>query len=189
MGKKRKCKKMIAGMMAAVVILVGVNLPENVFGAEAEIGDLGEESIEIEEVVCKEAEERLALMSSEDDIASGVDGDIAWVINANGKLTVEGTGDFSEGTGESRIPWYSNLKSVISAEVNVTGMTDASYLFEGCRNLTDVDMSGFDTSQVTDMDGMFCYCSGLSELNLSSFDTSQVTDMWGMFSGCSGLSE
>ena len=60
-------------------------------------------------------------------------------------------------------------------------------MFYGCNNLTNVDVSGFDTSQVTDIRGMFYGCSSLTSLDVSSFDTSQVTDMEYMFFGCSGL--
>ena len=37
------------------------------------------------------------------------------------------------------------------------------------------------------MSEMFRYCSNLTNLNLSSFDTKNVTNMSGMFSHCSNL--
>lgn len=125
-----------------------------------------------------------------DVIASGIVdeeyGQITWVIDANGKLTVEGTGDYAA-SGYWRAPWYSKADAIISAEIKVTGMTDASYMFSGCNNLCSVDVSGFDTGQVIDMSRMFCGCSSLKELDLSNFDTSQVTNMGSMFSECSSL--
>lgn len=41
----------------------------------------------------------LSLDGAEDDIASGTYENIAWRIDANGKLTVEGTGEFTASTG------------------------------------------------------------------------------------------
>jgi surface protein len=53
--------------------------------------------------------------------------------------------------------------------------------------LTELDVSGFNTSNVTDMGSMFCKCSGLTELDVSGFDTSNVTDTFIMLLGCYGL--
>ena len=53
--------------------------------------------------------------------------------------------------------------------------------------LTQLDMTGFDTSKVTDMSNMFKWCSKIKKLDLKKRDTSNVTDMSSMFHGCSGL--
>ena len=55
------------------------------------------------------------------------------------------------------------------------------------RNVLDIDLSNFDTSQVTDMDEMFYQMYNLTSLNLSNFDTSKVTNMSSMFYGMSRL--
>ncbi len=119
------------------------------------------------------------------DIASGTDGNITWVIDAGGKLTVSGTGDFTVGGDEK--PWSSYRDQIVSAEVNVTGMTNVTGLFAECVNLVEVDLSGFETSNVTRMCNMFLHCSKLLKLDLSNFVTDNVTDMMGMFAGCSSL--
>ena len=49
------------------------------------------------------------------------------------------------------------------------------------KNILDINLSNFDTSQVTDMSYMFCYMNSLANLNLSNFNTSQVKDMSHMF--------
>lgn len=123
-----------------------------------------------------------------DDIASGVYGNITWVIDSNGKLTVTGNGEFSSETGTERAPWYSNRDSITSAEVSVEGITNLSYMFYGCKNLISINLSGLNTGSAIDMEGMFKDCSSLINMNLSSFDTKNVTNMWGMFEGCSSLS-
>ncbi|MDE6166920.1 MAG: BspA family leucine-rich repeat surface protein, partial [Acetatifactor sp.] len=96
--------------------------------------------------------------------ASGVDGSISWVIDANGKLTVSGTGDFSN--PYAGIPWAPYRESIISAEINVSGMTNAYGLFQECENLQSVDISGFDTGNVTNMGSMFSGCSSLSSVDV-----------------------
>ncbi|EKZ4791708.1 BspA family leucine-rich repeat surface protein [Listeria monocytogenes] len=61
------------------------------------------------------------------------------------------------------------------------------YMFQFCRKLSELDLSGLDTSAITNIYGMFQNCSGLEELDLSHFDTSSVTNMYSMFSGCGSL--
>lgn len=149
---------------------------------------------DISETETQEAKNEMALVANE-NIASGVInksyGHITWMIDTDGKLTVTGTGDFSDSkyTGSyGRAPWYTYVESIRSAKINVTGMTNASSMFLACSNMVSVDLSNFDTSNVTDMDSMFADCSSLSSLNVSNFDTSNVTNMIGMFWGCSSLS-
>ena len=60
-------------------------------------------------------------------------------------------------------------------------------MFTGCYNLTNLDVSHFDTSQVTNMSFMFYYCENLADLDVSHFDTSRVTDMPEMFADCKNL--
>lgn len=117
------------------------------------------------------------------DIASGTDGSLNWVIDAAGKLTVTGSGDR---TGPN-FAWSAYSSQITSAEINVTNMTNASYFFSGCENMTSVDLSGFTTGNLTDTHGMFQNCSNLTSLNLSGFNTGNVTNMQYMFNGCSGL--
>ncbi|MCH5256354.1 MAG: BspA family leucine-rich repeat surface protein, partial [Lachnospiraceae bacterium] len=156
---------------------------------ESDDGENGE-STEVEEneevvdddgVVQGDAEDRLELIASDNDIARGTCGNILWLIDVSGKLTIEGTGDFSDGTDKYRIPWFEYRSQITSAEVNVKGMTDASYMFYGCKKLTSIDLSNFDTSNVTTMKEMFCNCILLNALNLRGFETGNVTDMKGMF--------
>ena len=60
-------------------------------------------------------------------------------------------------------------------------------MFWGCRGLTSLDVSKFDTANVMNMGYMFLACSGLTSLDLSSFNTSSVKNMYNMFYECSGL--
>lgn len=122
-----------------------------------------------------------------DKIAGGKYKNITWEIDLNGKLSVEGTGEFSDSTETDRAPWSEYRRSVISAEINVSDMKDASYMFYDCSDLMSVNMKGFNTSSVTDMKYMFRNCCSLEELDLSCFDTVNVTDMRNLFYMCTNL--
>ena len=63
-------------------------------------------------------------------------------------------------------------------------ITDCHAMFYNCKEITEMDLSHFDTSHVTNMIGMFNHCENLISLDLSKFDTSHITMMPSMFSGC-----
>ena len=82
------------------------------------------------------------------------------------------------------------LKTIQGLEnLDTSQVTNMSWMFGGCANLTNLDVSHFDTSQVTDMSEMFDDCKGLTNLDVSHFDTSQVTDMSWMFDCCERLTD
>ena len=64
---------------------------------------------------------------------------------------------------------------------------DCAGMFSGCSNLTNIDLSSFDTKNVTNMSHMFYYCCSLTNIDLSSFDTKNVTNMSDMFNQCYDL--
>ena len=150
------------------------------------------ETTDISESETQETETQVVL-DADGNIASGVIdedyGHITWVIDADGKLTVTGTGDLHTPYSSSfdLVPWYEYREVIKSAKINVTGMTDASYMFFECTNMVSIDLSNFNTSKITNMGGIFQYCSSLSSLNLNNFDTSNVIDMWYMFFDCKSL--
>lgn len=69
---------------------------------------------------------------------------------------------------------------------NTSGMTSMYGMFANYSRLTYLDVSGFDTSNVTSMNATF---NGLqvTSLNVGGFDTSKVTDMQTMFTSCNKL--
>ncbi len=107
------------------------------------------ETAEISESETPETEMQVVL-DADGNIASGVIdedyGHITWVIDADGKLTVTGTGDFAEYPGRTKAPWYGYHDRIASAKINIADMTSASCMFYECYNITAVDLSGFDTS-------------------------------------------
>ena len=60
-------------------------------------------------------------------------------------------------------------------------------MFRGCKSLTSLDVSKFNTSNVTNMNWMFYECKSLTSLDVSNFNTSNVTDMSKMFYNCANL--
>ena len=83
-----------------------------------------------------------------------------------------------------------NLKTIQNIEkLHTKYVTDMAYMFSFCQNLTQLDVSGFDTSKVTDMRYMFSNCENLTQLDVSKFVTSQVTDMSYMFYGSFKLTQ
>ena len=129
---------------------------------------------------------------------SGKDGNIVWSIDSNGCLKLEGNGNWKGlgdgyiiGEEDMRLPeWLDYTDEIITAKINVTGMTNCNYMFDGCDNLVKIDMSDWDTSSVTNMEAMFAWCQKLQSLDdLETLDTSNVKNMSRMFQGCMGLSQ
>ena len=78
------------------------------------------------------------------------------------------------------------MKDILDIDLSnfdTSNVTDMSAMFYGMSNLTSLNLSNFDTSRVTDMSSMFTFMYNLTTLNLSDFDTSNVTDMGNMFQG------
>ena len=77
------------------------------------------------------------------------------------------------------------LETISNIEnLNTANVTNMSYMFDNCQNLSSLDLSKFNTAKVTNMCAMFTHCQNLSSLDLSKFNTANVTDMSWMFSDC-----
>ena len=105
---------------------------------------------------------------------------IVWYIDKDGVLTITGTNTSDkveiteEDTTETIAPWLAHsgeyTKVVIDAKNVKT--TYGWFLLE--TDITEVDMSNWDTSSVEDMTGMFFGCTGLTSLDVSNWNTSKV---------------
>ena len=80
-----------------------------------------------------------------------------------------------------------NLTSLDVSNWNTSNVLQMNNMFHGCKNLTSLDVSNWDTSKVTNMSGMFNGCSKIQTLDVSNWDTTSLTNMQQMFYGCSGL--
>ena len=91
-------------------------------------------------------------------------------------------------TGDcSRLFYNFNCQSMDLGNVNTVDVTDMSFMFNNCSNLTSLNITGWNTVNVTDMSSMFSGCSNLTSLNISGWNTSSVTKMRFMFSFCTSL--
>ncbi|EIL5477553.1 BspA family leucine-rich repeat surface protein [Listeria monocytogenes] len=77
-------------------------------------------------------------------------------------------------------------------ELDVSGLdtsavTNMYNMFNRCRALEELDVSHFDTSSVTNMTNMFQNTFLIRELDVSNWDTSSVTTMQSMFDECNSL--
>ena len=88
---------------------------------------------------------------------------------------------------ESRWDKMSNLTNIDMSGFNTEKVKNMNCMFYQLNKLTTLNLSNFNTSNTTSMRGMFDGLGRITGLNLSSFDTRNVTDMAQMFSSLSNL--
>ena len=81
----------------------------------------------------------------------------------------------------------SNITEINLSHFNTSNITSMYCMFDGCSSMTSIDLSNIDTSQVTHIAGMFYNCQSLTSLNLSFFNTSFVQHMHNMLYNCLSL--
>ena len=98
---------------------------------------------------------------------------------------------FADARPTSTLNWFygmASLTEIVNIEnLNTSEVTTMRSMFNGCKNLTSLDLSHFNTANVTSMRCLFYNCSKLTSLDVSNFNTAKVTDMTGMFYNCEGL--
>ena len=95
-------------------------------------------------------------------------------INGNIQNNVSYSYNLNETDNLIGLKWYDLINSCDS-------------MFRECSDITEIDLSNFNTSNVENMQLMFYGCSSLTSLNLTNFNTSKVTLMDAMFYNCSSL--
>ncbi|MCD2237731.1 BspA family leucine-rich repeat surface protein [Listeria monocytogenes] len=90
-------------------------------------------------------------------------------------------------TMESMFENSYNLTELDVSGLDTSAVTNMKNMFYKCSVLKELDLSNFDTSAVNNMNSMFGYCESLEKLNVSNFDTSSVNDMYYMFRDCKAL--
>lgn len=85
---------------------------------------------------------------------------------------------------------FVNTKSIIFNNVDTSDCTDMSAMFKHCSSLEKIEnIKYFNTSNVNWMSDMFLGCSEISELDLSGWNTKKVTNIINMFSNCHKLNK
>ena len=77
-------------------------------------------------------------------------------------------------------------EKIIILEWNET-LDSINDMFHDCVNITEVDLSQFDSSKVRRMSGMFYNCTSLTKVNFSNFNTSLIEGMGSLFYNCKSL--
>lgn len=80
-----------------------------------------------------------------------------------------------------------NVPELDLSGLDLSKVTDSSYMFYFCKSLKTVNFGNFTGANVTNMRCMFAECSSLKSLNLSNFNTKNVTNMQDMFDDCNSL--
>ena len=83
-----------------------------------------------------------------------------------------------------------NLKGNVNIEKwTTTNLTDMSYMFNRCGNLTEINLGKINTSNVKNMCGLFNECSNLVSIKGMPLSTQSVEDISIMFQGCVNLTK
>lgn len=85
-------------------------------------------------------------------------------------------GDFSN--------MFTQCGSLTKAPKLNTSPSTTSKMFYGDVKLTEIDLSGWDTSNTTDMSETFYSCQKLPQIDISNLNTGNCTNMQGLFGGC-----
>ena len=92
----------------------------------------------------------------------------------------------------SNLPTTINFKGIKQLQkvyyLNTSAVTDMSFMFNGCSNLTYINADNLVHSGVTTLAYLFITCTNLESIDVSSWDTSNVTNMDRIFASCFKLS-
>lgn len=162
---------------------------------------------------------RTKSLTTASEASSGTCGTCSWTLSEDGELTIRPTngteGTLQSFTSTNVIPWYSrraeiksvrfegkvksglylanmfegciNLSSVDLTNLDTTGVSNFNSMFKNCKSLENLDVSRLNTTNALDMRYMFDGCTKLMSLDLSSFNTVNATNMYRMFAGCKNL--
>ena len=127
------------------------------------------------------------------EASSGTCGTCSWTLSEDGELVIRPTnsaeGTLQSFTSTSIIPWYSKRTEIKSVrfEGKVKSGLHCANMFEGCVNLSKIDLTNFDTTGVSNFNSMFKNCKSLENLDVSGLTTTSALDMRYMFDGCTKL--
>jgi len=96
---------------------------------------------------------------------------------------------FINNINQSKVQYYYNFNQSenIVKLIFHKPIDKSTCMFVKCSNITEVDLSNFDSSQLTRMNSMFTGCSSLKSIDFTNVNTSQVEWMGWMFNNCSSL--
>ena len=77
-----------------------------------------------------------------------------------------------------------NLKEIDLSKFDFSYVTSIKSMYKDCINLIKINFGNIKTSSINNMDSLFKNCYKLTLIDLSKFDTSMVTTFEAMFSNC-----
>ena len=84
--------------------------------------------------------------------------------------------------------YFTNCTEYNLAKLDMSKVTSMEAMFRNNPKLTNLDVSGWNTSNVTNMDSVFEDCTSLKNIvGLADWNTAKVEDMYGMFENCMSL--
>ena len=89
--------------------------------------------------------------------------------------------------GESIFKELVKLKNIKIIQNGRNKVETARSMFENCRNLVDINLSGIDFQNAVSAEGMFRNCNNLVKIDLGEFNTKKVESFASMFEGCENL--
>ena len=81
------------------------------------------------------------------------------------------------------LPNYKNNVTLVFDDY----LTSCKNMFNGLKNIKEIDLSNFDTSDVTSFDSMFQECNNLEKINFGQIETKKVKNMNNLFKNCFSL--
>lgn len=73
--------------------------------------------------------------------------------------------------------------------LDVSNVENASYMFQNCTKLINLDVSNWNTSNIQTLEGTFVYCSKLQDISLQNWNTSSVKNLTKTFHRCQSITE
>ena len=113
-----------------------------------------------------------------------------WFNGLERLVTIEGIRNLDTSAAICMNRMFDKCKSLASLDItgfDTSKVTDMSYMFYLCKSLRSLDFRNFSTANVTSMDSMFGSCSLLTALDLRNFETTKLTDAGHMFEDCTSL--
>jgi hypothetical protein len=110
------------------------------------------------------------------------------ITNDDGTITRSVYLDESQaGKLPSSISFNGETNLLTVEKLKIDNITDTSYMFNGCSNLTSVCAMDWDTSKITKADYMFAGCSKLTKESFTNFELPNVESASHIFDGCTNL--
>ncbi len=113
-----------------------------------------------------------------------------WFDGMSALTTITNLGNLNTSAVTNMARMFNGCKSLTNLDLskfNTTNVTNMSYMFKNCQTLKSITLANFNTANVTDMSSMFEVCRSLTSLDLSKFNTAKVTSMSNMFQNCNAL--